>query len=190
MSAITNMISLVRILANGRAIAVGNEVQLTDVDGNPVGASAGTFVHTLTPVIDTAVNYAAGDVVGGIQTIAGAVAAADGRLELRSVNVRDKAGQAPALLLYLFSATPAAGTYTDNAPLAWGAGDAANQVGVIDIAAANYKTVAGVSSQTLSDIGQVHTATATSLFALIIANGAYNAAALGDLIITMAWDRK
>lgn len=104
MTAITEVVSLVRILANGRAVSAGNQVQIADADGNPVGVSAGGFTHTLTPTLDIAVNYSAGDVVGGIQTIAGAVAAAGGRLELRSVNARDKAGQAPALLLYLFAA--------------------------------------------------------------------------------------
>lgn len=190
MAAVTEQVELLRLLANGNTVRAGNTVQITDGDGNPVGASAGEFIHTLTPTLDAAVNYAAGDVIGGIQTIADAVLVAGGKLKLESVHVRDKAGQAPALRLYFFSATPAAGTYTDNAPLVWGAGDAANQVGVVDIAAANYITLAGVSAQTLSGIGQVHFAAATSLFVLVAANGAYNAAALGDLIITLSWERK
>ena len=190
MSVVTEQVELMRRLSNGNTVRAGNTVQITDAEGNPVGASAGLFVHTLTPTLDTAVNYAAGDGVGGIQTIAGAVEVAGGQLELKSVHVRDKAGQAPALRLYFFAATPAAGTYTDNAPLVWGANDAANQVGLVDIAAANYITVAGVSAQTLSAIGQVHTVTATSLFVLIVANGAYNAASTSDLIITLSWERK
>lgn len=53
MSAITNMVSLVRILANGRTVSVGNEIQLTGADqlvlaAANVDGNGGTFYGGIT----------------------------------------------------------------------------------------------------------------------------------------------
>lgn len=229
MSAITNMISLVRILANGRAVSVGNEVQLTDVNGDPVGTAGSPLVVSgggpggssqveivnatgdpmgtesfplfvtsqilsvaASPTLSTSPDYAAGDMVGATVTSFGNVPnSAGGSIVLETIKVNDNAGQAPALILFFASAdlNGAGGTYTDNSPVVWGTGDKAKIDAIVTVAAANYKTVAGLSVQTLSNVGMTLTPSVTTLYMLVVADGAYNAAASTDLRITLCFRR-
>ncbi len=225
MSAITEIVSFARKLTNGRYVAAGNQVQLADDAGDPVGTVANPLVTTgggaggesqvqivngsgdplgseafpfvvsqfvlagsFTPTISASPDYAAGDLIGTVGTIAGGGAAGN-RLVLDSVTIRDKAGQAPALVLFLCAQTlnGAGGTYTDNAPVVWGTGDKDKVMDVIAVAAANYKTVAGLSVQTLSNLGMVVHPNATDFFVAIVADGAYNAALTNDLTIHFFW---
>ncbi len=145
---------------------------------------------TLTPTISATPDYSAGDALGGIQTLASVVSANGLSALLKSVCVVDKAGQAPQLTIYFFKATPAAGTYTDNDALAWGAGDPANMIGIVKIVAADYKTLGGVSVACLGGIDQLHTPAATSVFTIIEADAAYNAVSTSDLSLIFGYERK
>jgi len=197
MTAVTEIVQFARRLPNGNNVNVGNQVQLEGADGgvmgtpdSPMVTSVNSVQQTVSPSLSASPDYAAGDVVGTIIELAVLAAAVAGaKFRLKSVHVVDEAGQAPALLIYFFTATPTGGTYTDNTAVVWGALDGNREQGVVSVAAANYVTVAGKSSQTLSGIDQIHVPSAASIFMLVIANGAYNAAADGNLIITASWER-
>ena len=197
MTAITEVVQFARRLPNGHFVGTGNQVQIENADGeiigtaeNPMVTSVDSVQQTVSPSLSTTPDYQAGDVVGTIISLAVlSTAVAGAKFRLKSVHVADEAGQAPALLLYFFTATPTGGTYTDNAAVVWGALDGNREQGVVSIAAANYVTVAGKSSQSLSGIDQIHVPSDASIFMLVIANGAYNAAADGNLIITVSWER-
>ena len=58
-------------------------------------------------------DYSANDVVGGIITLTSVAARDADEVVLRSVVLKDAGGQAPALTLLFFRATPSGGTYTE-----------------------------------------------------------------------------
>ena len=201
MIAVTEYVEFMRIVpgSNVRAKA-GNQVQIEGENGDVLGtedsplyvialpSSNGSYVTQISPTLDPAVNYAAGDMIGAFINRP----VADGEIvRLASVQVVDKAGQAPALVLYFFSALPngAGATYTDNSPVVWGTGDHQKMVGIVTVATANYKTVAGVSVQTLSNIGQMQYAAAEDMYVMAMADGAYNAVLADDLMLILSWER-
>lgn len=145
---------------------------------------------TITPTMSASPDYSAGDGLGGIQTLATVVASNSLSALLKSICVSDKAGQAPQITIYFFKATPAAGTYTDNDALAWGAGDAANMIGIVKFVSADYKTVGGISTACLGAVDQLHTPAATSVFVIIEVDAAYNGASTSDLTLVFGYDRK
>ena len=138
-------------------------------------------------------NYAADDVVGGIITLSNVMAVSGRPALLKSVILKDAAGQGPALSLFFLRDTPAGGTYTDNAAIVWGStgeGDSARRVGLVRVTAGDWYTVAGQSTVVLGGIEQLMGAAALDLFLLIIADGAYNAAASTDLTAEIAFERR
>lgn len=156
---------------------------------NAWGANPADDIHsslerqvTVTPtiVVDT-VAYAIGDVVGGIITLPAANYASDKGVTLKSLVLKEGGGQAPALYLMFFKATPAGGTYTDNLALAYGAGDEANFVGGVSILAADWVVTSTRAQVTKAGDLLPAAVTATSMFMLIIAKSAYDAVAAGDL---------
>lgn len=83
--------------------------------GDQVGVSSSpTITITATP------DYSAGDDVGGIISLLTVNSATGRPVLLRSVTLKDNGNQGPPLTLLFFKATPAGGTYTDNAAFAWG----------------------------------------------------------------------
>lgn len=123
-------------------------------------------------VTTSGANYASGDCVGGIISLTTVNSATGRRVVLKSVQVNDKDGNAIAIEIYFFKATPAAGTYTDNAALAWGTGDSANKVGQLSILAADWLTTNSQSSVNIGDLSMKMAVAATTLFMLIVAKGA------------------
>lgn len=145
---------------------------------------------TITPTISASPDYSVGDVIGGIQTIALANFASGLPTKLQSLAVIDKTGASPQFTVLLFKATPAGGTYTDNAALVIDASDLADFVGMVKVVAADWTIpVAGSGVAAIGGIGQILPVTATSLFALIIADATYNAASTSDLILTFGFER-
>ena len=126
---------------------------------------------TVTPTTSGA-NYASGDVVGGIQSITTVNYASGRRVALKSVQINDKNGNAIAMDIYFFKATPSGGTYTDNAALAWGTGDSANKVGQLAVAAADWLTDNSQSSVNYSNMDMKLLISSTTLFMLIIPKAA------------------
>ena len=133
--------------------------------------------------------YIAADVVGGIISLLTVNSSTGRRVSLRSATIEEKGGAAPALKIYFFKATPAAGTYTDNAALVWGTGDAANQVGVLNVLAADYVTDVVQTSVTYSGLDMKITPAATTLFMLIVSQGAYTLTN-GNLTIQLEFDQE
>lgn len=145
---------------------------------------APTVTITATP------DYSAGDCVGGIVTVSSAVNTKSNRpIRLTNVTLTDNAGQAPALSLLFFRATPAGGTYTDNSALVLDASDIADLVGVVRIAAADWYTVSSKSLVAVNDLNMIMDITTTSLFMLVVADGAYNAGATTDLTVKLGVDQ-
>lgn len=158
--------------------------QTVSVSSTPGVTSVPSITISATP------DYAVGDVIGGIITLTSIPSASGGKAKLVSANVVDKAGQSPQFSMYFFKATPSGGTYTDNAAIVWGSGDGANAIGTVSFVSADYNTVGGISFSTMGEINQMHVATATSIFVLIIADATYNAASTSDLIVTFGYERE
>lgn len=146
-----------------------------------------------TITISATPDYSIGDVVGGIITLSGVMEASGRQAELQTVVLKENGGQSPALSLIFFRATPAAGTYTDNAQLIWGAGDAGNIVGVVRVLVTDW-LIPGASTNKamvdLSRLGKLMGSATSDLYLLIIADSAYNAAATTDLTAEFAFERK
>lgn len=128
-------------------------------------------------------DYSAGDAVGtGYLTFTGACSGPGRLTRLMTCTVRDAAGQGPALKVLFFD-TPPAGTYTDNSAADLSAADLAAVVGQLSIAAADYLTTDSYSVAMHSDLNLMMGSTSSHLYAVVVANGAYNAAADTDLSI-------
>ena len=167
----------------------------TDALGNlrVVGSAAvGGNVQRPTITVSATPDYAAGDVVGGIITLASVMAATGRQALLRSVALKDATGAGPALSLLFFRATPAGGTYTDNAAIVFGAADDDNLVGVVRVVAADWYTPSGggKSFVSLGGIDVVMGSVTSDLYLLIVADGAYNAAATTDLTAEIGFEQR
>lgn len=145
---------------------------------------------SITPTISATPDYVSTDGAGGIQTIAAAVGTSGRPVKLESVVVVDKGGQAPAFTILLFKATPAGGTYTDNATLVLSAADVGNLIGCVKVLNADYITPSsGIRMVTYSDIDAVLPVSATSLYALLLVDAGWNAGSTTDVTITFGFQR-
>lgn len=157
----------------------------------PVSGGVGSAVPNTQAiaVTTTGAGYVASDVVGGIISLTTVNYSTGRRVTLKSVTIKEKGGVTPALHLYFFKATPNGGTYTDNANLVWGSGDAANQVGLLNVLAADYVTDVSQSSVNYSGLTMKMPVSATTLFLLIVSQGAYTITN-GDLTIDLEFDQE
>jgi len=150
-----------------------------------------TALVSITPVV-TAGAYHANDIIGGtgagaglgINTLANAVRVSGGTGIIQSLVISDLAAQNAVLEIYLFSANPAAGTYTDNGALDIHDTDALLCIGRIDVAASDYKSLADNSIACVKNIGLVIKVAATSLFVIIRTTGTPTYAGTSDLKLT------
>lgn len=145
-----------------------------------------------TITVDT-VAYVNGDDVGGIITLTGALAY-NRPTTLVSVTLAEDGGQSPALSLFFFRATPAGGTYTDNAAIAFAAADLANFLTVVRVAAADWYVPSGSGkafvAKTNIQVACDGTTTSDNLFMLIVADGAYDAVAANDLTMAIGFESR
>lgn len=116
------------------ATNVATEVHLGEVGGN----SLPVFV---TPTVSAAAIYAAGDAVGGKQTLTSAMRISSGKGLLQSIQIIDLDNQKAPLDIYFFNADPSLTTITDNAKPSVNATDKLRIVGVVSVAAADYVTM-------------------------------------------------
>jgi hypothetical protein len=86
--------------------------------------------------LTTSGSYAAGDVIGGLLTLATGTRPGG---TLRNLLLIDAANNGAALNLWLFSKAPS--TFADNAAFAPSANDLTKLIGVVQIAATDYLTV-------------------------------------------------
>ena len=115
--------------------------------------------------------YLSGYVVGTIIPLSTVNAASGRRVRLQSVQINDAGGQACPFHIYFFKATPSGGTYTDKTALVWGSGDNANKVGSLNILSSFYLTDASQSTLSYGGLAMDMGVGATTLYALIIAEG-------------------
>lgn len=176
-----------------------SDIQVTTVSGtgsfyigvNPLdpptvlAESLGT-VQSLTPTISASPDYSAGDCVGGILSFTVLNAGLGRPVKVKSLVVKDKNGQSPALSFLFFKSTPTGGTYTDNSALAFGSGDVANLTGVVRIVAGDYYVpVTGTSVAALGGIDQIMAVGAQTLFCLMVADSSLNAASTSDITLEL-----
>lgn len=118
------------------------DAMLDTTTESPVAVRQPCDVITFTPTLDTSI-YASGDTLFVATALSGVVRANDQRALLQSLVVIDKDDQKPALRLLFFSASVTFGTL--NAAPSISDSDAANYLGHVDIAAADYVDLGGVS---------------------------------------------
>lgn len=163
------------VLTTGQACATqGDSSGNTIVDqmrADPSNDGIGAAKVNSQPVAVTTsgAGYVSGDVVGGIISLTTVNYSTGRRVVLRSFQLNDKGGSAIGYNIYFFKATPAAGTYTDNGAISWGAGDSANKVGQLKVSASDYMTDNSQSSANYSNMNMKMQVSATTLFMLIVA---------------------
>ena len=140
--------------------------QATEVHLGQVGGHK--TIIAVTPAI-TAGLYHAGDSIGGIQTITGAMRITAGSGILQSIYLIDKGAQKAPLEINIYSSNPAAATITDNAAFVWST-DIAKLVAQLSIGTADYgPTINGISIARLRNLGiPVAAVGSANLFASVI----------------------
>lgn len=148
---------------------------------NHVGAVGGHTASVAPTVTVTAGLYAAGDCVGGLLTLTGALRTNAAGARWHALVVTDAANVAPELDVLLFNASPSASTFTDHAPAVLDAADAAKVVRRAAVLTAHYTTIGGVAvaDVALSD-RVVRAASGTTLYAALVARGTPTFAATTD----------
>lgn len=127
--------------------------------------------------------YATGDVIGGKITIPNAVARDGGSGILKSVLLCSKADLTVNMDLVLFSADPADTTFTENGAVAIATTDVAKVLGVLQLATRFDLGTPVVAGAYNVDMIVQAAAASRSLFACLVARGAYTPAATADVIL-------
>lgn len=100
-----------------------------------------------------AAQHAIGDSLGGKLTIVDAMRVEGGEGVLHSITIIDKGNQKPTGHILIFSADPSASTLTDDSAVSVAAADAVKVLGVIEVAASRWYTIASRAYQTISGLG-------------------------------------
>lgn len=163
-----------------------NTMQL-DPSNDGIGAA---YVNSQSLNITTSgAGYVTGDVIGGIIPLTSVNFIAARRVALRTLQINDKGNVSPSFNIYFLRDTPSGGTYTDNAPLVWGAGDSANKVGQLKVTNGDYMSDASQSSVNYSDLLIKMQVASTTLYMLIVATDAYTLAN-GNITILAEFDQE
>ena len=158
----------------GTVLSAG-EAHIGEMGGN-------TTTVTVSPTV-TAGAYHANDVVGGKLTLANAARVAAGSGLIYTLTVQDLAAQNAVFEIYIFNADPTNGTYTDNGALDIHDTDMAMCIGRIDVAAADYKSLADNSMAFPTGMRAIpfKLASGTSLYAIVRTTGTPTYIATSDL---------
>lgn len=128
-----------------------------------------------TPTVGTGTAYAAGDVIGVINTLSNAVRISGGSGVIRSVTVSDKSGVADiaiALRVWFFDSNPSGSTFTDNSALNIVDADITKVIGFVDLAGTGgAATGAEVWSARACDLAFVASGS-SSIFMVLESRGA------------------
>jgi hypothetical protein len=133
--------------------------------------------------------YATGDVIGGKITIPNAMARDGGSGLLKSVILCSKANLAVTMDLVLFSDDPADTTFTENGAVAIATTDVAKVLGALQLATRFELGTPVVAGAFNVDMVLRSGAASRSLFACLIARGAYTPAATADVILRFGIQR-
>lgn len=140
-----------------------------------------TYVRTVTPVINTSA-YAAGDCVGGLQTIANAVrTGGPGSGLIENFTVLDATGANAAIDIVFFSANPTNSTFTNNAACAVNAADLGKIVGYMSATQCRNVGTPGVCQQAGPPLGFNLGINNSTIYAVMIAVGTPTYASIGVL---------
>ena len=140
------------------------------------------------PVDTTA--YENGDVLFASVIAIPDVARSSGRnVRLDSVIGAEDGGQAPSMTLLFFHVLPSQ-TGAANAAVAWAGNHARKFAGKINIVAADWETLGSKSFLTLGGMQTDLTVTGTDLYMVAVCKSAYDAVAVGDLSLTLNFNRE
>lgn len=153
----------------------------TTARGGLVQPCANVLRVSVTPTISTSI-YTSGDVIGGLQTIAGAARASGGSGTILSIVVLDKTQAVRAAMDLLFfdrSVTVAA----DNAAVAMSDADMANCLGVVSIGPYNtaWPGTPLNSVSTLLNVGLPYVLNGTDLFVVPVVRATPTYVSTSDL---------
>lgn len=183
----TTLAAVLSKLSADPATAAGVSALLTGIvlasGEDHIGQIGGhTQVVTVTPTIDTAI-YSAGDLLGNLLTLAGAVRVAGGKGTIQSVVLVDKAKQDLPIDVIFFTTNLPGSTLTDNAAATIVSADLLNCIGVIKILASDYTDFANNSIATKASQGLPFSAAAgtTSIYVIMVARDAPDYVTSSDL---------
>lgn len=129
--------------------------------------------------------YAAGDCIGGLQTIECARIVKPSDKVVHSVVVSDAAAQSAALSIIFFKKNPAASTFTNNAALTIADADLKEIVGVVSVLGTDYTAFASNSAACVTAIGLPIDADVNNLYFTIRCDGTPTYSAVTDLQVTI-----
>lgn len=153
------------------------EIQQTDVRYSSV-----------TPVVSASPDYSAGDAVGGLMTFT-SVCKTTNTIQVNSVTITDKANQAVAYDLQLFSSNPTNTTFTDNSALDVNTSDLAKLLPVISLNTTDHFSYVsnGISSLSSLDSGGFVTVSGGVIYGILVARSTTNLASVSDLVVRLGY---
>ncbi len=148
-----------------------------------------TASFTFTPAV-TAGAYSAGNVVGGMIAVPGAVRPGVLSGILYGLCILAKSNTAPPLTLYFLRNAQQGGLYTDNAALTWNVNDFADVIATHTIAAADWISAGSKQAVSYGGIGKPIVLASTLLYVLPIATGSFTPTGTTDytFILTILQD--
>ena len=136
------------------ALTSGEGTLVLGAGENHIGSVGGnTVLRTSNITTSNGVAYAAGDNIGGIQTLTNFLRVAGLTGVLQSIVLWSKENQKPNLYIDFWSASPA-GTFTDNSPQII-AGDESTHLGRVEIAASDWLDTGVISVAKATSIGLI-----------------------------------
>lgn len=177
------------IVSNGTN---GNQF-LASIDGkfgnNGFLGNVSRKVKTITvqPPIST-VAYAAGQVIGGVMTLTGALRAAVLSGTWMGVQVVEKSVQKAPMDIVIFSQNPTPANFVDHAVPNW-ANEYTTIASITNLTAANYSTLATSSGACLGNLCKKVTSATGNLYAVAICNGTPTYASASHLYFTFYFEQ-
>ncbi len=150
-------------------------------------------VVTIVPAITSiSTDYSDADQIGIVHTLTSILPETSGVVRLTSIAVVDKAKQKPVFDVMFFNDNPTL-VSADNEALSISAAEMASKfIGRVRIAAGDWEDTASASDATVRVIDMLLQGIPKSrnLYVLCMAQGAYNAATVTDLVVRMGfeWD--
>lgn len=142
---------------------------------------------TVQPPIST-VAYAAGQVIGGVMTLTGALRAAILSGTWMGVQVMEKSIQKAPMDIVIFSQNPTAANFVDHVAPNW-SNEYGNIVAITNLVAANYSTLSTSSGACLGNLCKKVISTTGNLYAVAICNGTPTYASASHLYFTFYFEQ-
>jgi hypothetical protein len=138
----------------------------------PVVIAPQTTLVIQTPTVSTSPAYSANDVLGTTMTFAAIVPAIGNNGILQSITAKFKDTAVTGNInVAIFKANPSNSTFTDNSPPTWNALDAANLLGIYQLATPLAIGAATMTCYCLDGIGKAFVSSSTSLYAVVTLGG-------------------